>query len=468
MKLNIAQLFKMLFMLAVLSIGLSSGWLVSPLQAQEQTLGLFRYDSAAFDGYTLFAPLHSTTTFLIDMYGRRVHAWEAEYIPNGCAYLLENGHLMRSSRVVPGGGGLIREIDWDGTVLWEFNYFDSTVRQHHDFEVLPSGNVLLLAWEFKSKPEAIAAGRDSLLFESEIVEVWPEHVVEVEPIYPSGGNIVWEWHLWDHLIQDYDSTKANYGVVADHPELVDINFAISDGHDWLHANAVDYNPQLDQIIISCRQISQFWIIDHSTTTEEAASHSGGNSGMGGDILYRWGNPQGYDRGTEEDQKLYLQHDAQWITPGLQGEGRILLYNNGGKDRLHSTVDEIETTVDVNGHYPQPAPGEAHGPAAASWVYGADPADEFYSTILSGASRLANGNTLICAGIHGWFFEVTSDGEKVWEYINPVGVDGPGAQGDTVATNRVFRCFRYAPDYPGLQGRDLTPGGPLELYPTNIS
>jgi len=450
---------------------LGTGWLVlfpftSP-RAQEQTLGLFLCDSAAYEGYTLFAPLHSTSTFLIDIYGRQVHTWLSEYPPDGCAYLLENGLLLRSSRTVSGGGGLIQEIDWDGAVVWEFNYFDSTVRQHHDMEVLPNGHVLLLAWEYKSKAEAIAAGRDSLMFESEIEQLWPEHIVEVVPTYPEGGDIVWEWHLWDHLIQDFDSTKANYGVVADHPELVDINFAITVGHDWLHANAVDYNPALDQIILSCRQISQFFILDHSTTSAEAAGHTGGNSGMGGDILYRWGNPAGYDRGTEEDEVLFLQHDVHWIEPGLPGEGHIMLFNNGGKNRSYSTVDEIEPPVDGSGHYPQLSPGEVYGPVGPLWSYGADPADQFLAIFISGASRLANGNTLVCAGPQGWFFEVTATGEKVWEYVNPAGIDGPGVQGDSVGTNRVFRCYRYSHDYPGLQGRDLSPGGPIEIYPVSI-
>jgi len=433
----------------------------------EQTIGLFEYDTAAYEGFTLFAPLHSEQTFLIDMYGREVHTWESEYIANGCPYLLENGNLMRASRVEPGGGGLIQEIDWDGNVLWSFTYFDSTVRHHHDFEPLPNGNVLILAWEFKSREEAIAAGRDTALIESDTGEVWPEHIVEVEPIYPEGGNIVWEWHLWDHLIQDFDSTKANYGVVADHPELVDLNFAITPGRDWLHANAVDYNPQHDQVIISCRQLSEYWIIDHSTTTPEAASHEGGISGKGGDLLYRWGNPQVYDRGGPEDQKLILQHDAQWIEPGLPGAGNILLFSNGGKGRLYSTVEEIEYPCSFDGQFDPPVPGDIYGPDTVLWSYQGDSFTRFYSPILSGATRLANGNTLICSGITGHFFEVTPEGEKVWEYINPVGEDGAGQQGDTVGTNRVFRCYRYPPDYPGLQGRDLLPGSCLEVNPIRI-
>ena len=168
------------------------------------------------------------------------------------------------------------------------SYNSETYHQHHDIEPLPNGNILILGWELKTGEEAISKGRDPLLLEDG--ELWPEHIVEIEPD-GDGGNIVWEWHLWDHLIQDFDSSLVNYGVVSEHPELMNINYMgpgqnSSGGKaDWIHANSIDYNEELDQIIISSRALSEFWIIDHSTTKEEAASSSGGNAGMGGDILY---------------------------------------------------------------------------------------------------------------------------------------------------------------------------------------
>ena len=103
----------------------------------------------------------------------------------------------------------------------------------------------------------------------------------------------------DHLIQDFDASKANYGEVAEHPELIDLNFRLSettnyrDPSDWIHSNGIDYNPELDQIVLSPSNFSEVWIIDHSTTRTEAAGSNGGNSGKGGDLLYRWGNPRAY-------------------------------------------------------------------------------------------------------------------------------------------------------------------------------
>lgn len=436
------------------------------LCAQEQTVGLFQYDSTAFDGYTLFSPMRSTSTYLIDMYGRLVHSWEHDYPPGNSVYLLENGHLLRPARPDNGGGGLIEEFDWDGTLLWQYEYYTEDFRQHHDIEYLPNGNVLLLAWEYKTLAEAVAAGRDSSLMWDD--ELWPEHLVEIQRIDDSTDSIVWEWHLWDHLIQYTHPAKPNFGIIAEYPERVNINFVSLGGQDWIHANSIDYNPELDQIIISSRMLSEFWVIDHSTTTAEAAGSSGGNSGMGGDILYRWGNPQGYDGGSPDDQQLFYQHDVQWIEPGCPGEGNILVFNNGGIEQPYSSVDEITPPVDGNGHYPLPSPGEAHGPTAPSWSYLADPPVAFYSSFLSGATRLPNGNTLICAGDGGTFFEVTSDDDMVWEYINPVSGAGPASQGDSPGHNNVFRCYRYAADYPGLVGHNLTPGGPLELNPVQIA
>ena len=87
---------------------------------------------------------------------------------------------------------------------------------------------------------------------------------------------------------------------------------------------------------------------------------------------------------------------------------------------------------------------------------------FYSSFISGSQRLANGNTLVCEGATGRFFEVTDAGNKVWEYINPVAAQGPIAQGGQAVQNRVFRADRYPVDYPAFEGVDLTPQGVIEL------
>ena len=142
-----------------------------------------------------------------------------------------------------------------------------------------------------------------------------------------GIEIIWKWHLWDHLIQDQDSSLNNYGIIKNHPELIDINigsFTNPNEGDWLHTNSIAYHEQYDQIIFSSRHLCEIYIIDHSTTIAEASEHTGGNSNKGGDILYRWGNPINYGRGTINDQKLNAQHGAHWIPQGFPGSGNIII------------------------------------------------------------------------------------------------------------------------------------------------
>jgi len=439
----------------------------TPIMAQ-QTVGLFLNDEASFDGYTLFNQLNSDTSYLIDNAGKLVHSWESSFAPGISVYLLDNGHLLRTARFAPGGspfnaggtGGRVEEFAWDGTQVWDYVYSTADHRQHHDIERLPNGNVLMIAWERKTDLEAIAEGRDPGTLPGQL---WPDHLIEVQPVGASGGTIVWEWHTWDHLIQDFDPTKSNFGVVSDHPELININFAPGPA-DWMHVNAVDYNPALDQIIVSSPRFNEVWIIDHSTTSAEAASHSGGSSGMGGDLLYRWGNPRAYDRGDAADQRLFGQHDAQWIEPGLIGAGNVLVFNNGvGRPQgNYSSVDEFAPPVDESGDYSLDA-GSAYGPGELVWTYIADPPGDFFASFISGAQRLPNDDTLVCYGPQGTFFETTQDSTIVWEYVSPVTSNGTTPQGNSPGNNSVFRAYRYPPDYPGLVGQDLTPGDPLEQY-----
>jgi hypothetical protein len=426
-------------------------------------------DSAAFVGYTLFAPLQYNYTYLVDNKGRLVHSWHSSYRPGMSAYLLENGNLLRAADIgntVFGGGGRVEEFDWDGNLVWAYDYSTDLHCQHHDIEPLPNGNVLMIAFEYKTRAEAIAAGRDPAKLGPSL---WPDHVIEVNPATDS---IVWEWHVWDHLIQDFDSTKATYGVVADHSELVDLNF-LAPGEpvtrsDWNHTNSVYYNEQFDQVMLSVRSFSEAWVIDHSTTTEQARGHSGGRQGRGGDILYRWGNPETYRAGDSTDQKLFGQHDARWIEPGLPGAGHITVFNNGlerpgGK---YSTVDEFIPACDSTGAYLRPSPGTPFRPAAQCWIYRATPPTSLYSPTMSGAQRLPDGHTLVCSSDDGTFLEVTRDSQVVWRYVNPVIEAGPLYQGETTGVlNVLFRATRYPPDYPGLTGRSLTPGYPIELYRT---
>jgi hypothetical protein len=178
---------------------------------------------------------------------------------------------------------------------------------------------------------------------------------------------------------------------------------------------VAYNPDLDQILLTVRAFSEFWIIDHSTTSAAARGHAGGRGGTGGDLLYRWGNPQAYRAGTKLDQRLFSPHDAHWIPPGVPGGGHVLVFNNGlrrpGGD--YSSVDEIVLPLETGGRYTR-KPGLAYGPGKPVWVYTAADAARFFVGLMSSAQRLPNGNTLICDGVAGNMFEVAADRTVVWQ------------------------------------------------------
>ena len=379
----------------------------SSASGQTRTMGLFLNDTArVFKGYTLFAPKQNTMTYLINNEGRIVHQWTAsKYPPGQSVYLLENGDILRTcmtkGQLSTGGGegGRIEEYNWNDSLVWSLDYSTSTYMQHHDIRRLPNGNIIMLVIEKKTYAEVVAAGFNPNNFQSEITQkgmMVPDYVVEIQPTKPSGGNVVWEWHVWDHLIQDYDATKLNYGVVKSHPELID---CAGDQRAlpafWNHMNSIDYNPTLDQIALSVRGNSEFWIIDHGTTTAEAKGHAGGKIGKGGDLLYRWGNPAAYRTGTSSNQKLYQQHDAEWIRSDCPGAGDITVFNNG-LGRNYSTVDQITTPVDASGNYTLVS-GSAYGPTALTWTYQATPPTSLYAEDISGAQRLQNGNTLINDG-----------------------------------------------------------------------
>ena len=456
-----------------------------------QTVGLFLNATNACPGYTLMSPMQGTNTYLLNNAGQYVHKWTSQYNPGRADYLLENGHLMRAcslhSIISTGGGegGRLEEHDWLGNLVWAFDiapvtdnavdeFNTSSNLTHHDFKVLPNGNVLMIASEVKTYAEVIAAGFNPALLNSSITGgggfMLPDYLIEVQPTTPYGGSIVWEWHAWDHIIQDFDNTKNNYGVVSSHVELVNCNgTGMRIQQFWNHMNGLDYNAQLDQIVLSVRGNSELWVIDHQTTTAQAAGHTGGRYNKGGDLLYRWGNPAQYKLGTGANQILWQQHDVQWIATNCPGAGHLLIHNNG-IGRGYSSIDEIIPPVDAYGNYSRTA-GAAFGPSSLYWTYQASPATNYYSSEISGAQRLPNGNTLICGGIFGTLFEVTTNGLTVWSYINPE-TTAPLAQGTAVPPdshmagqylNEVFKVRRYSPTFAGLTNKDLTPRGTVETY-----
>jgi hypothetical protein len=370
----------------------------------------------AFDGLTLITNMgngqNGSSSYLIDNEENIINSWTHETGSASVGYLSRDSILFLPSNPSDNGGngaasgGLFQKIDWNGNALWQWQLPTEICIAHHDIEILPNQNILAICRESKTLEETINVG-----LEDAAVPLSLDMIVEIQPLDDNQANIVWKWHFWDHLVQDRNPNyTATYGEISDHPELLDINV---NGNwrinDWNHTNMISYNEDFDQIVISSRHMNEIYVIDHSTTTEEAATNSGGNQGKGGDFIYRWGNPNNYDRGTEEDRIFGGQHGIHWIPNSYPGGRNFLVYNN-----LHQTnpnrsaVLEFENIADENGFYRIEA-GEPFGPSTYDWIYQTN----FYTPTQSGAYRLPNGNTLVTATTEFDFFEIDSMGRIQW-------------------------------------------------------
>jgi len=408
-------------------------------------LFLIEITNAQFNGFALYNAQGSNTTYLIDENQNIAHTWNMNTECNYTVALKKNGNLIRGTKTntsvfsngnIAASGGRVQEIAPDGSIVWDYTYVSNDYVSHHDLTLI-GDNVLLTAYEKKTASELNAAG-----FNNASSAKWPTHFIELEPDGNGGANIVWEWHIWDHLCQDVDPNKPNYvSNISDHPELIDINMISGGGGgpgggnngDWFHVNGVDYNEELDQIVFSSRFASEIYIIDHSTTTAEAASHSGGNSGMGGDILYRWGNPSNY--GFFGLQVIpNAVHDPRWIpNDGRPYGGFLQIFNNSGNGNNQSTVDGIDTPWDpVTNTYIRNS-GQAFEPFSYSTRYQC----AYSANGQSASDRMTNGNIFVNAsggqGGAGVMYEVDTFGNIIWGPYNADSQKG----------------FRYECDYPGI-------------------
>ncbi|HEY5622856.1 MAG TPA: aryl-sulfate sulfotransferase [Gammaproteobacteria bacterium] len=487
---------------------------------------LIQYDPArAGDGYTLFSPFRGSNTYLIDMHGEVVHYWPyPEWSIPGSeaiekhARLLEDGTLLRGVVDKRNRGAMsgarYQIVNWESEVIWEYGDERPEVTPHHDFRMiwnpeLQERTLLYVAMTDISHEEAVGAGVDPAGRED--ISSSPDGLVEVD----MDGNILWEWNIRDHTVQDHNPELPNYGVVADEYGKMDPNFGGGVTGDWIHINSIDYNAVLDQIILNNSAFSESYVIDHGGTfvpgdPEESIRLAASDAG---DFIFRWGNPCVYDAGdcpastdegqssTNGHQQVFFSHDIQWIRDrelgpeigDLPGAGNFLIFDNGSR-RLGETFSSVlefdpydgpmENGVYIRemaaGHHPPPGGMGIGAQETVSkqvvWSYRPPLTNAFYSSYISGQQRLSNGNTLVCSGGHGHFFEITPEGEVVWEYVNPVGNQTTGDYGIyTIMTadagdrfNSTFRCARYEPDYPGLQGKELVPMGQVtEIHRTEV-
>ena len=337
-------------------------------------------ETRATPGFTLIVPQARQAAYLIGMEGEVLHEWAFPHRPGNYAYLLNTGNLLWAGRtpegppLARGKGGLLREYDWDGKIVWEY----SDPNQHHDFRRRDDGNTIYIAWEpmRPENAERVVGGLPGTEHEGVI---YGDYVREVSP----EGETVWEWHAQD----DMEIERYPLNPLAHRDEFA-------------HANACCPLANGD-VMISFRRLSSIVIIDRETRK------------------VHW---------EQRDDSWGMQHDCEMLD-----NGHITLFANGMNtgDNPYSRVIELDPET-----------------RETVWEYRADPRWTFFSPHISGAQRLATGNTLICEGQWGRVFEVTPEGDVVWEYISPY----LGALAGSTGANSVFRAYRYGADSPEIQGR----------------
>ncbi|WP_422081643.1 aryl-sulfate sulfotransferase [Ulvibacterium sp.] len=388
---------------------------------EEEVKVEFLNANLTYDGYVLINDAGKNRVYIMDKEATILHEWSLSNNIGNDVVLLPDGRLLASLEAddpliaFGGKGGKIQFVDKDSRIDWNFEYATEDYITHHDVEILPNGNVIALVWERMPVESAQELG-----WVSE-VDIFTEAVIEINP---STDEIVWEWHAWDHLIQDKDDTKTNYGSVSDNPQLIDINYnSEQEDGDIMHANGIAYDEINDLIYISVNFYHEVWVIDHSTSTEQAASSAGGTLGKGGNLVYRFGNPGAY----KNDAGERLFHNNHF--PNLLDGGDLLIFVNMMQGMEQSAVYELDLPDGLD------LRAKENNEPTVTWSF-TDP--DLYSPKVSGAVLLPNGNTMITEGDFG-VWEVTPDGEVVWKFSAP---------------GFFWRAYHYDKNAPGLTSLGL--------------
>ena len=476
---------------AISALILSAVSLLAYERLQGPTEVLYWNKTAAFAGYTFFGV--RSNTYLINMEGRVVHTWPGGTNP----HLLDNGGVLDATGGDINGFPGFKEVDWNGNTVWQYTETRTNYAPHHDFlriynAQLGTNTTLYIAAKSITSNACVAAGCNPA--NGPYTNAQADAIVEVD----MAGNIIWEWCFFDHGIQDFDAGKSNYvGAgknISNYVGRLNLNLPGRPvTNDWLHCNSIDYNTNLDQIVINAAG-GEFYVIDHGKTfvAGNPAASIALAASTNGDFLYRFGDPARYSQGSAPfispnwtvsstgNKQIGPSSHAQWIPAGLPGAGHFLVFNNGSdlfETTPQSYIFEINgylnaATNDTGAYVNPPAAGyniwsapgndtdkqKKNMSRQITWMYFSMANQGMFSHLDSSVQRLPNGNTLICDSTEGHIFEVTPAGEAVWEYINPVSVDGiiSYKRDNWPMYNFLFRACRYAANHPALVGRTLVP------------
>jgi len=368
---------------------------------RSKQLGLIYYDpTKAYNGYTLFAPASPGSgdkTYLIDMEGRIVHLWDLGGWVRYHMELLPNGHIFggRYERDKP-----VATMIFLGGELFEMDWdgnvvwrYDDPEMDLHDRSLLANGNIMIM--KHADIPKDIEK--------------------KVRGGIPGSENDYGFGKMHGFVLQEIDRE----GKVDNEFELfrkldpkVDVIPAYGTRGVWPGTNSLEELSNGNMVTTSYN-MNNIYIWDRQT----------------GDVKWRWG-----------DGILAFPHD-----PTELDNGNILVHDNQRYPTAWMPPDGSRV-IEVN-----PKTNEIE------WQFRAENPTDFHNTYIGSNQRLPNGNTLVCSGARGHFFEVTPDGEVVWEFVSPFFYRYSTASIDLGDSIAVFRCYRFGPDYPGLQGKDLDPG-----------
>ncbi|GAA4382599.1 aryl-sulfate sulfotransferase [Tsukamurella soli] len=399
--------------------------------------GVTYYDpERAYNSYVLYSGADSVTR-LIDLNGIVRHEWPYPGLPSRIIDPAANDGrvgdvgLQLSQGPDPRGGiygnRTVGQVSWTGEKLWEWGTEapGGAARQNHDWELLPSGNRLLLV----TVPRVVPGLGPDVIGDQGLYEVTPD------------GAVVWEWKAGDHLDElglseeGFDDLRA---TVARNPGdiwgYLEINSAKTIGPNRWHRADPDTVFQPDNILIGSRKANVVALIDKRSRSIvwRLGPYFPDSAGMQHQRVTRRRVPRPLDQ-------ISGQHNPHVIADGLPGAGDILLFDNQGGAGYPpaplgiyagSRVLEIDpTTREIVWQY------TAEDSGLPPWT--------FFSSFVSNAQRLPNGNTLITEGMQGRIFQITPTGDVVWEYLTPFEAYAPdgASDADEAADPAVDRSIR---------------------------
>ena len=357
--------------------------------------------------YSRFKELNNSgVVYLSDMLGKPVHTWKTEYQPL-YTMLKKNGNIVvsliipGSDKDFPGGGrsGILQELDWNGNVVWQYQ----NNLLHHDFEVLPNGNIAALLWERVPKgiSKNIKGGIPQTEFQG---DVWSDNIIEID----QHGDIVWSWHAYEHL----DFNDDTLGEITPRSQ-------------WTHANSIRYlekNPfdQKEAFLVSFRFLDKVILINKNNSN----------------VI--WKSP---------NTIFSHQHDATLLL-----NGNILVFDNNMPARQNPAFFSGSRVVEIN-----PKTNKIEWEFKAGETGGERAS--LNAAVTSGAQRLSNGNTLIIDGPKGHLFQINSDKKLVWDFISPFGTYSTGPW----PNNFLFKSRLYKKDEINWPEKIGEPLPKLALY-----